>query len=292
MAILAVLSATNCAAQELSLSARGFAMGDANIADTHDVTAMYYNPAALVSLKSQAMYMTHFQRRDGTLDESFALPITSSNDLAVAMSTDILTHGLLSNLDYLIDHRFAQLGYEVGAATAITSMVTAGGSWTTQFGRTNNSKVWASSFSGSVNYFPTPDVNYTLAFDNIGKGIQFSDSASQAALASGYDGFASWQIGAQMQYPTSASLREPIMTVAFDCQKFFNRSTIYYKAGVEVLPIKPIALRAGYIFADGFHELRTGVGFTLWKIKFDYSIAPGRSSAVLQVFSASFDADN
>jgi hypothetical protein len=289
--IFTVLSVTNCTAQMLSPSARGFAMGDADVADPHDVTVMYSDPASLASLKSQAMYLTHVQERDGTFDESFALPMISSNDLAIALSTDLLSHGFLSTKDNLWDRRFVQLGYEVGAATVLTPVISAGGAWIIQFGGTDHSKVWATNFSGAINYSPTADINYSLAFDNIGRQIQFSDSSSQTALASGYNAPANMQVGIQMGYPSSVSLREPMISMAFDCQKFFNQSTIYYKVGVEVLPIQDIALRLGYIFAAGFDEFRTGFGFTFWKIRFDYGIAPRKTSEVFQMISASFDVD-
>ncbi len=275
-------------------SAREFALGNSDIEETNDVTAMFSNPAALVLIENPAVALNVFQQKDGGLDENVAFPVSLSPDLAVGFSTDLLQRGYPGSRNAPADNRLIRWGGEVGAAALITPAISVGGAAGAQLGRAHNSSVWGTNFSAAIDYFPSEQFNYTVSVNNVGTGIMFDQPGSAIPTALPYDRAGSWQAGMQMKYPSSVTLMKPFLTFAFACEKFFDSSEIFYKEGIEILPISGVALRIGYIYGGTKGDLTTGIGLSFGQFELNYSLAPGNApdithADITQMMSLSFN---
>lgn len=275
-------------------SAKNFALGDADIEETNDVTTMFSNPAALVLIDNPAIALNVFQQKNGGLDENIALPVSLSHSFAVGVSTDLLQRGYPGSHDAAADNRLIRWGGEVGAAALITPALSVGAVAGAQLGRTNNSSAWGTDFSASINYFPSDQFNYMVSVNNVGTGILFDQPGSSVPAAVPYRRAGSWQMGMRMKYPSSVTLMKPFITFAFACEKFFDSSEIFYKEGIEVLPVSGVALRIGYIYGGTKGELTTGIGLSFGRFELSYGLAPGNApdithADISQMMSLSFN---
>lgn len=287
-AVAAVMIAFGeCAAQTFPVGARDFAMGGSDISYPYDITSIYENPATLASLQNSGMSFNGFQETGGALDEGYASPVATLGTVNFALATDILEKGYPGSQNGPERSRLIQLGDEVAAATALSSTISIGGMAGVQYGKAVGTRVWGANLSAGLNYSPSRDYNYSITVNDMGRGVRFSDVRSIGIVAVPYDGAGSWQMGAQMKYPSSLTLQKPFIILGFAAQKYFSQSTIYYKAGVEVLPFRFLALRFGYISGSGSGELRAGIGFNVGIFRLDYGIAPRSASSVYQLVSIS-----
>ncbi len=276
-------------AQSVPESTRDFALANADIPEMHDVTSMFLNPASLASLESQAIALNFYAMKDGVTDENIAAPISLGSNLMMGISTDIMHRGYPSSAGASYEARVLRWGAEVGVASFVSPIVSVGGSFATQYGKTNHSNAWGGNFSASVNYFPTSHLNYTLAVNDVGRGVLMDMTTANGPTARPYDHSGSVLGAIQMKYPSASTLLKPYLTFSFAAQKYFDNSTVYYEGGIEALPIRQLAIRGGYIYGHAKGEVTTGLGLILGPFELDYCFSPHNATGITQMFSVSFD---
>ncbi len=287
--LLVLLTVSLASAQTVPESTRDFALANADLPETHDVTSMFMNPASLASLESQAIALNFFAMHDGVTDENIAAPISLGQNLFMGVSTDIMHRGYPTSGQASYEARVLRWGAQVGMATFVSPIVSVGGAFAAQYGKTNHSEAWGGDLSASVNYFPTDNLSYTIGVNDVGRSLQMDMTTPNGPTARPYDHSGSVLAGIQMKYPSPSTLMKPYLTFAFAAQRYFDNSTVYYEGGAEVLPIPQFALRAGYIYGHTKGEVTMGLGIMLGPFDLGYCFSPKNATGITQMFSVSFD---
>ncbi len=270
-------------------SARNSAMANANISEIYDVSGMYENPSSIIYLKNSDIILNHTQMKNNLgMLENLAFPVLPAGPVMIAFGFDLYHLGYLSQYSTLTDQHILEYGYDIAAAYAVSPTFSVGASASLRLGKTGNSQKWAAFYSLGIDYFPSADITYGVVLKSIGNGIQYSNE-NKLLQANGYQLPKRLEIGATMRYPSASSLRRAFFKMSLANEKIFNRSGLFYKGGIEILPFDFLQLRFGYLVGPNISETRMGFGLTFDNIILEYAVYPHEISNVLQQFSLSMN---
>lgn len=253
--------------------ARARSMADAYGTEVTDISAMFWNPASPALLERHqilfsALHAWNGQAIRGVIAAPFRLSKTSSLGLALSGT----------RVSFPTEDMGRLLGQHVSAdlvsATELTSTLAAGVGWRLQHGRTSRESMWVSSFSGGLLYAPSPEISYALVYSNVGSGARIvSDTLMPSSLAVHKEPLGSLlHMSIAMRFPSSRLNR--IITLILANEKEIGERGIRYRGAFEVLVIRSIALRAGYIVTPAMSGARYGLGVMLDPVQIDYAVSP------------------
>ena len=252
---------------KLGFGARNIALGDAGTATSTDVTALFYNPAALaINPASEIMLMHNEWIQDvrseilGARTLIFGLPIalgfnvTTINDIEVRnVAGDAITKfnanyffGSLSTGHMIVDNLYfgASIKYLYESIYVDEST-----GWGFDFG---------ASYLTSVK-----GLNVSAVIKNLGTMNKLSNEKTK--LPSEFRIGPAYSFTLQDQYQITS-------TVEF--QKYLPTSDIHFNAGAEILYDKLIALRVGYQSGYPSKNITAGLGLMWGNLSVDYALAP------------------
>jgi hypothetical protein len=252
---------------KLGFGARNIALGDAGTATSTDVTALFYNPAALaINPASEIMLMHNEWIQDvrseilGARTIIFGLPIavgfnvTTINDIEVRnVAGDAITKfnanyffGSLSTGHMIVDNFYfgASIKYLYESIYVDEST-----GWGLDFGAS-----WLTSIKG---------LNISAVVKNLGTMNKLSNEKTK--LPSEFRVGPAYSFTLQDQYQITS-------TVEF--QKYLPTSDIHINAGAEILYDKLIALRVGYQSGYQTKNITAGLGLMWGNLSVDYALAP------------------
>ena len=163
-------------------------------------------------------------------------------------------------------------GCDIASGYEIVPRLAVGGLVSVRWGASNG--VSASAVSSSVGflYSPSPEISYAIAFLGAGTGIGTRPSGDSLVIYQrGLE--RRLHVGASMRYPSSASLRRPILSISLSNEKTFDVDGLVYRGGIEVFPIGELALRVGYTVGPDIGAPSYGTGLLMGRVRIDYAFA-------------------
>jgi hypothetical protein len=269
----------------LGIGARAAALADAYISEAYDVSSMYWNPAALVFLEKSFIVMNHFQEREhNAMIESIAIPLLrSSNALAIGASVAHL--GYWKDSPQGAEFRFIQYGLDIAYARTIVPQLSLGACIGMRYGNPKTSHLNVASSSFGLVYSPSPGISYGVAYNGVGERIRYSFDSTATNLHR-ENQLRSLQVGASMRFPHS-QLKPSVFTLTAASEKNLEKHELGYKGGLEICPIRFLALRIGYQVDPSRAAAKYGAGLRLEWLQLDYAIAPSREYDRFQQLSVS-----
>lgn len=280
------------AAQEIIVptirGARNAAMGDALISESGDISTVSLNPASLIFLRENSLFINHgLLENNHGMTENFAVPLMKINSLIFSFGLESYHLGYIGNKSAFPGQHIFEFGYDITAATnAIAPTFSFGTTIGVRYGRTNDSKTWAASYSLGFNYSPSADINYGLALSGLGDYIKYSQTDSVLS-AERKNSYRSLVLGASMKYPSTSSLRRTVFVLAMANEKIFGKSGLLYKVGFELIPWQFLSFRFGYVLGPDISEPRIGAGINYSAFVLEYVFYGGPNPVMLQQFSVS-----
>ncbi len=273
---------------EFPAGARNASLMNANIAEASDISTMFENPAPLAFIENPSLMLNHSQGSSlSGMQENVAFPLLVHAPVVMALAVDALHLGYVGNSPNTT--RWLEYGYDLAVAGTVTSTVSVGALGSVQREAVGwDSQSWGTYYSIGADYAPTPDISYAIVFHGTGRAPLYSPIGSGAGILMGIPGNR-LEIGGTMIFPSSASLRSPIVLLSFANEKVFGVKGLYYKGGIELRPWDFLSLRFGYLAGPLLYSDSYGAGITLNAFSLQYAVCPlHNTNILLQQFSISF----
>ncbi len=267
------------------ISARAAALPGAYVSEAYDVNSMYWNPAALVFLQKSFVAMNHSQdQEDNVLTQNLAVPLLRRKS-ALAIGTSLRHLGYVRDSPLGPEFRFREFGLDLGFARKIGRSLGLGTTISGRLGQTETARLEAAFSSFGLVYSPSQGISYGIAYHGLGWRIRYSfDSASTKLQRENLLG--NLQIGVTMRFPRSP-YKPSLVTLTASNEKNFGQDGISHRGGVELCPLRFLALRVGYQADPSMAAGRYGAGLRFDWLQIDYAISPSRASDRFQWFSVS-----
>jgi hypothetical protein len=265
------------------VGARSVSLAEANLADISDVSVMYWNPGALGLLENvSVVFDEYYEMRTAINNDNAAVAIPHVSEGTLALGASVCNVGYIK-LIQPYNYQAVEYGVDIAYAANLSPGFGVGFRMHSQFGHTINSNMFTNDWSFGLVYSPSSEVSYGLVCSGLGEGLRLIDSVSLAkeALARRLE------VGVTMHYP--ASRNNQFLTVSVSNEKIFGESGLYYKTGIELLPVNFIALRYGFVVGPDFSTPRYGIGLKTNYIHLDYVIAPSYMSTRFQQITLSIN---
>lgn len=258
--------------------ARATAMGEATLADAHDMSIAFSNPAGLMFLQEVSLLMDH-QRQAKSLVKAGTIGILVNEGeggrLAMAASLEY-NRSPFNTPENEIPAR--RLGFDAAQAVWITSSVGLGISASFLYGNTKEFQHWQFNSVIGLQYSPAPEISYAVTLQGIGTSVV--SNLKERSMA--YKPIPkTLSMGLAMRYPSS--YEHQILTLALVNSKQFGLPGLTYRAGIEVRPVPYLALRTGYGTGPLASGLSFGSGIDFGTLELDAGISNTQPTHVYQV---------
>ncbi len=279
IAVTSQLALAQSVIPDLNIGARNAALGNANMSEYHDITSMYENPAAIAFLGNASVALNHTQGNYREMQENLAFPLLYGQDQMLAVSAQVYNLGEISRSASFGGYRLYGLGYNIAYAHTIIPTLSAGGAIAFRQGAVSNiNSTTAASYTMGVDYVPSGGFSYGLTFGGLGSDVTFPMinnrvRAVRTVLPT------TITIGATMKFPAAESMQSPFLVIAMSSEKLFKPSVNIFRGGIELLPIKILAVRFGYVAGSGLNEPTFGLGVHLEPIQVDAAMYPVRTGS-------------
>lgn len=254
--------------QSLS-SARNVGLGDAAVADIHDVGSAIWNPASLSFLERLSLSASGGLRTDDRMARSVVtLPVLATEIHTVALGAQ---SALLDKVDWT-KKGGTMAGAELAYALRLMSSFSIGVIYDYRNVEFNGSR--AQSHTGGIGMMYTvfPSLSYGVSFTGFGSGIQVKrDSVGRDVLEKETSIPRSVTFGAAWHYP--ATHDRPLVGVYLSNESISGESRLVYRLGAEFLPWKFLALRGGLVSGPVTAVGRAGIGIRTGFLDIDYAVA-------------------
>ena len=263
--------------------ARAASFADAYVAEAHDITSMYTNPAALTWLSKASIMLNYSLEQilatDNIMNENVALPISLRRDVGLGIGATLSHVGHIRDTSPISGFGYRQYGVEMGIGWTVTRFLSVGAGVNARYGKTRAANLGAVHFTLAGFYSPSPEISYGISFQGLGQGLDYSfDSLASITVITQKNLDKSVQIGVSWRFRDNED--EPILTMAVANQKIFGIKGVVYKGGIEYVPFSLIALRVGYWVGDETLAPKFGVGIHLSPVQIDYAISPSELEPV------------
>jgi len=258
---------------------RSLALGSATIADQHGGVGIGIN-AAVSGLggKQPVLYSDSYHNWDTNLmQHNLTLPALPYNAHHIVLRLGVLHNGL-DEVNPSGSSSFPEpdiTGYEVDIAYAfaVTDAFSVG--LLQQISRISNDdeQFWIYTADLSLIYAPDGPVSYGMAFRGIGREGTFEILRTGETDLSTSNQKPGFELGLTYRYPDE---ERSYFSVSLANEKRFGEEDIWYKGGLELLPVSFLALRGGILFQIDEDVVlpRAGLGLKTGFLNLDYVIAP------------------
>ncbi len=258
--------------------ARAVSLAGAYFADPSDASTVYWNPAALAYVERSTIMISHSQERNiNGSNENIVVPFKIRNGESFAIGLTANHTGYIGPTDNAI-FQAVQYGYDFAYATEVAPAFSVGANMSVGYAHANVSNLWLVSSRLGIFYTPSAKVSYGVAFSGIGSSFVYESDRTVTTLSK-ENLPRSIQAGLTMHFPPH--LDKTRLTVSLANEKVFGRDGMAYKAGVELVMFKFLALRGGYILEPQLGSARFGAGVRTIRFQLDYAISPDRNTTQL-----------
>ncbi|HLX11972.1 MAG TPA: hypothetical protein VKS81_04085 [Bacteroidota bacterium] len=264
--------------------ARAIALGDAYSANNSDVSTFYWNPALLSFMDSPGVMVDHYYDAITQVNnEAAALPIGNfaGGSLAIGMEVSHVGYPDPVSPD---GPRAISYAVDIGYANEIDEGLSLGLHLHSQYGHSESTSLAVSSLAIGLAYHPSPEITYGLVYAGIGNDLSLTDSGSSSIEAVTRP--QRLELGIAMRYPSPIDQR--LLTISLSNEKDFGEAGLLYKAGIELLPFRFLALRYGYFLGLNENGPRFGAGLIIHSMRLDYGVATSSEGILFQQVSLAF----
>jgi hypothetical protein len=256
---------------------RAIALGNATIADPYSNASMNLNPALLSFAVFNRSFNIHSnQNWDNLLVyHSMTFPAVRLGRHHIALQTGI-HHQSTDDFNFLTDRKLtdpdiAVFQIDAGYAFKISDGFSVGAFQNVTHARNKNGQYWTYYANLGLIYNPVGTVSYAAVFRGLGRSPTYEFLENDLTILGSQALRQSLEIGATIRYPDQTAL--PYLAISFSNEKRFGEDGMWYKAGVEAIPIPLISIRSGLLFKpeDQLYIPRFGLGLNLAFISLDYA---------------------
>lgn len=261
------------------LDVRSLSMGSATLSDRLNLSPMGIN-ASLMALRepgSSVQFNSAHYWTDNRMMSSLTLPTLSAGPHRVTGRFG-LSHQGSDQFNYLKTTSQATPDLQVYQADVayayrFSSVFSMGLLNRFALMQNNDRELLAFAVDLGLVYAPQGKITYAMIARGIGRQGTYGYNAADVLFIGSTGQETSIELGATIHYPIESN---PILSVSFANEKKLYEDGIWYKGGVEVLPIPMIALRSGILFhlEQSVAIPRFGMGIHAGKIHLDYMVSP------------------
>ncbi|HKJ30590.1 MAG TPA: hypothetical protein VKA34_02130, partial [Balneolales bacterium] len=269
--------------------ANGLGMSGVTLA--HSTASMYSNPATLSFLRRpRSITFDHYYDASNAVRYvNFSSLLINTHRQTFALGLSLRNsgyRGLEKGLGFFSrvpsDIRFHQMDITMGYSMLVLSNLSIGALFQVSDGtikRTTlpKSHETTASVGFGLFYSPTPAIEYGIALNGIGNNLEYVDDYSTQKI-NVVQRHQTLALGISMHYPYTSLYSRPYVNLSASNEKIFGIKGIWYKAGLEVLPIHQIGLRTGYIYSPNFQGFTVGFGINFRSLHLDYALSPKANS--------------
>lgn len=265
--------------------ARAFSFAGAYVADAFDASSMYSNPAAIAYLEKRSLLLNHFQEQVlNSTAESIILPFSLHQTEVLSIGLDVQQAGYFGFAP-ASDFKMIQYGYDIAYGREIIPYLSLGAAIGVRYATSSSSNVWGASSSFGVFYSPSQQISYGVVMNGVGSGILYSfDGASTLIHSENLP--KRLQVGIEMRFPEQPE--KTYFTIALGNEKIFGTNGLRYQGGIEICPLRYLAVRGGYLVESDLQAPRFGLGLQTDRFRLDYSISPSKVTGRAFIVSCSF----
>lgn len=256
-------------ALELGAHPRAIGFGEAFVAISDDVSAIYYNPAGLIQLKKHEITLTHMNRIVDirSFDLAYAQPLKDLGAFGIALyllyTKDSARDEITGNKtgDFMSYNSYFIIGY----AKEIINDLSIGLNTKVIYNQLQDYKSSNIAFDIATLYKAGPKLKIGVNLQNIEAGLKFTDEIETLPL--------------NFKTGVSYKVLNPRLTVAFGINKTID-SKPNFSIGGEYLFTENIAIRGGYKYKPenktlgGVCGLSCGFGLKYKKFQIDHAYTP------------------
>jgi len=255
---------------DIPVDARGAAMGEASVAITEDVSALWWNPAGLGCVKTPQLLFMHNEYIQDLRQEygAVAIPIKGKIPGVVGFSINYLDYGKLDRITITSGNAGTTTGnFDMNAWAATLAYsnrynkdLSLGVSVKYIQDKLDTIKGTAWAVDGGLKYWVRSNLALGYSFSNLGSKIKYENESSDLPLTH--------RIGLGWHALNNK------FTAVLDAV-YTNRMGWSYNAGGEYWIIPKFAVRGGYLTGrDTKDKYTVGAGFVHKNISLDYSYSP------------------
>lgn len=258
-------------------STRTMSLGEANLADGYDYSEMSLNPALLLFTQHQPdLYLTSFQSWNTNLGVQYlGAPVVTADRYAAAAGF-LFHHKGVGSLNYLgkarhplPDYDFYQ--FSAGYAIRLGKSVGLGSTSYLSLSNHSGKQYWNYSADFGLAYKPTKSIGYGIAFRGLGTGTRYRIGPGGEYILSNRLLPQSLEIGGTMDFPNQ--MDNKLLSLSLSNEKVFGRDGVWYRGGLEILPVPYLTVRGGYIYSQHHHGPRFGTGIKTSSFRIDYGVS-------------------
>jgi hypothetical protein len=260
-------------------STRTTALGDATVADPHDLSVININPAGLSFVRDikVAQFNLHQNWNNNLMYENFSFPVFKMYNHTIAAQFTMHQRGFQST-NILGSSPFPQpqitmYQLDVVYSFSIGNVLSLGVLNNFTLAKNQIAQYWTYYPTLGLMYAPTQSISYGIAFRGLGRSIVYQFPGNDITTLGSQDLRESLEIGATLYFPVDTD--RTFLSISMANEKRFGEKGMWYKAGMELTSIPHIALRSGLIVhpEDNLYAPRFGIGIDSNVIEVDYSIS-------------------
>lgn len=259
---------------------RTTALGDATVADAHDLSDMNINPSAIAFVTDfNAIQFDAMQNwNNNFMFENLTVPVIRIQQHTLAAQFSIYNGGFegtnFLGTSPMPQPDLAMYQFDLAYAISIENVLSFGVYNNITFARNDHAQFWTYFPVFGLMYAPSKSISYGIAFRGLGRSVTylFPDASGITALNS-QNLRESLELGATLKFPVNTD--KTYLSLSLSNEKRFGERGIWYKAGLELTTIPHLALRGGMLLLpeDDLYAPRFGVGFITKRLELNYSIS-------------------
>ena len=259
---------TGLAFLKFGFGARNIALGDAGTSVSNDLSALYYNPARLVTLEpNQVMFMHSQWIQDVTSEvggikwNMFNLPwavgfnVTTVDDIEVREKPGEAISTFNANYFFM----------SLSSGFKVIDDLNFGATVKYIYEGVFNDQSAGYGFDFGLNYItPVTGLTASTVIRNIGSMNNLSEVGTKLPL--------DFRLGAAYNYSIASAKLDLVATGEF--QKYIDNDDIHFNTGAEFLYNNIFAARVGYQTGYEAKGFTAGIGIEWGSLRFDYAFVP------------------
>jgi len=259
---------------------RSVSMGNATVSDLYGRASIGINPALSGLYINRTVFQinTHYNRNINMLQYSLMLPTISIQNHHFTTNVGFLNRGFSKfvNSRYQtpdVNFYHAELAYAYSIAEVFSLGVLQ--SVTNAF---NDDAKFLTYFTNlGLVYAPAENISYGMVVRGLGYEVNYEINESGTTTLERNLMQQSIELGATFRFPTE---ERTYLVMSFANEKRFGEKGLWYKAGIELIPVSFISFRGGALFHDRNSSFapRAGIGLNFNFASIDYAIAPKKMS--------------
>jgi len=259
--------------------ARTLSLGSSTLADAYGRNTIGINPALSglynngrdVQLNSYHNWDTNLMQHDFTLPTVIIdrHHFTARAGLTMSGYDEINYLGSAQLSEPDVEQYHVDLAY----AFAVTEVFSVGILQSVSYTFNDDTQLFTYFTDLGLVYAPAENISYGLSFRGIGIDANYLINDAGETLLFDQRLGQKLELGSTFRFNTD---RRTFLSISLANEKRFGEEGIWYKGGIELLPLPYFAIRSGALFHIGLSEFipRLGVGFDTGSFIIDYMAAP------------------